>query len=508
MQSAPVRAVLGLTAAQLAVWTLLPFVFAISLPLDMTGDMLAWGHEWQLGYYKHPPLPAWMAELAFDALGNFGAFALSQICIAATYGFVFALAREIMDETRAAIGTLLLAGIFYFSLSSPEFNNNVAQMPLWAACAFTFYEALETRSWRWWLALGIAAGLGMLAKYSTALLLAAMLFWLVYERSARMALLSPVTYLAPLAALIVFSPHLIWLVHNDFPTLHYAQGRAGHAAGVLARGRSVLHFALAQLLDLAPALLVWAAILYFGRARPRDAERDETQRFLFVMGFGPLLLTVALSLCTGYGLRAMWAAPMWNLVGLSMMQAVRLEMPERALRRTIQATIALFVILPLAFVFSNFLGPQLRGRPARMAWPDRAMAQRFAADWTAQFHRPVGIVAGEPWIAGLVALRLSPRASVFSDADPAHAPWITSARIAQSGVLAVWRAKEDGAPPPELGRLANFRAMGVECFAWPRAHRAPPLRIGWGIVAPRAMIGAVAPIPATASCPAAKDDDG
>ena len=33
-------------------------------PLD-TVEWLAWGHEWQLGYHKHPPLAAWVADLAW-----------------------------------------------------------------------------------------------------------------------------------------------------------------------------------------------------------------------------------------------------------------------------------------------------------------------------------------------------------------------------------------------------------------------------------------------------------
>jgi 4-amino-4-deoxy-L-arabinose transferase-like glycosyltransferase len=502
------RAVDGLIAAQLAIWTLVPALLAISLPLDVVSDMLAWGHEWQLGYYKHPPLPAWLAEISFTTFGNLGPFLLSQIFIAATYVFVFALGRAMMDETKAAIGTLLLAGIFYFSLSSPEFNNNVAQMPLWAAAVFAFYKALQTRQARWWIALGIAAGLGMLAKYSTATLLAAMLFWLLYDRSARSALLSPATYLAPLVALIVFAPHLYWLVQNHFPTLHYAQARAGHAAGVMARLRAVLHFVLAQLLDLAPALLVWGAMLYFGRARQRDDEDGTTLRFLFVLGLGPVLLTIVMSLASGFGVRDMWAAPMWNLIGLLLVQSVRLERPDMALRRVVQCTLALLVILPLVFVFTNFIGPQMRGRPARMAWPDRAMAARLSADFQAQTGRPVDIVAGDSWIAGLIALRTSPRASVYTDADPAHAPWVTPQRIAQSGLLTVWRAKGDGAPPPELAAIPGMRAMGVECFAWPKAHRAASLRIGWGIVRPRGNLAAAAPPIPGAPCKSGKADDG
>ena len=46
-------------ALRTAFWTLLA-----STQLNGTFDLmewLAWGHQWQLGYPKHPPFPAWLA---------------------------------------------------------------------------------------------------------------------------------------------------------------------------------------------------------------------------------------------------------------------------------------------------------------------------------------------------------------------------------------------------------------------------------------------------------------
>ena len=59
-------AVLGL---HLVVWTLLPMLVSHNLQLDLAED-LALGREWQLGYWKHPPLPWWLADLAYRAVGD------------------------------------------------------------------------------------------------------------------------------------------------------------------------------------------------------------------------------------------------------------------------------------------------------------------------------------------------------------------------------------------------------------------------------------------------------
>ena len=61
--------VLGL---HLVVWTVLPILLCPNLQLDLVED-LALGKEWQLGYWKHPPLPWWIADLVYRLTGDVNA---------------------------------------------------------------------------------------------------------------------------------------------------------------------------------------------------------------------------------------------------------------------------------------------------------------------------------------------------------------------------------------------------------------------------------------------------
>src|SRR5215218_2553519 len=54
--------------ARTAFWTVVAVVGVPNAPLDLI-EWLAWGHEWQWGYPKHPPFPAWIAEV-FSWLGS------------------------------------------------------------------------------------------------------------------------------------------------------------------------------------------------------------------------------------------------------------------------------------------------------------------------------------------------------------------------------------------------------------------------------------------------------
>jgi 4-amino-4-deoxy-L-arabinose transferase-like glycosyltransferase len=472
-------------AAQIVIWTFIPRLFAISLPLDVVSDGLGWGHEWQWGYYKHPPLPSWTVEAFFDVLGDTGPFLLSQLAIGATFGFVYLLGREMMDARSALIGTLLLSGVYYFSIPTPEFNHNVAQMPVWAFASFAYFKASTGGRLRWWAMLGLAAGVAVLTKYASAVLFLAMLGHMLSTRKNASTLLTPGPYLALAVMAAVSAPHIVWLVQNRFPTLGYAVGRAGHSAGVLHRIVAPLRFLLSQLVTLLPCLLVAAAI---GLLRPSALRHlpsfsDENFRFLVFLGLGPVLITALLSLTTGFGIRDMWGAPMWNLTGLLLIYALFARAPAVSLSSLYAWVAALFVIMPLAYVLSTSLVPEWRNKPSRTQWPDRAMASTFSSAWMAETHRPLAIVASDGWLGGLIAMRLAPRASIFIDGDVRHAPWIDAARLKREGALVVWQTGAGDSPPADLA-LPGLKMMGVKSFSWPREPRAKPLRIGWGILAP------------------------
>jgi 4-amino-4-deoxy-L-arabinose transferase-like glycosyltransferase len=468
-----------LVCAQLLFWTLTPWLVASSLPLDVVSDGLSWGHEWQWGYYKHPPLPSWMAELSFDAFGSFGPFLLSQLAIAATYIFVFLLGRAFMPGRWAATGALLLAGVYYFSVPTPEFNHNVAQMPLWAAASYFYYRAWKSGALRWWAALGTVAGLGLLAKYSTGVLLAAMLAHFLTTPDARSRLSRAGPYIAVLISFAVVSPHLLWLLRTGFPTLHYAAGRAGNAGTLAGRIVAPVRFLFAQAIDVAPAILA-AAIGGLLFLRPAPSRPHEHLRFLLFLTLGPALLTCLISLATGLGARDMWGAPMWNLTGLVLVEAARTQWDSARLQRLAVCICGFFVVGLLAFLLTNVFVPERENRPSRIQWPAKDMSETFAATWTKLEHRSLEIVAADGWTAGLVAMDAQPRPSVWIDGSFAKSPWITPDRVAQDGALVLWRIHGDTKPP-----APGLCVMGVKAFAWPFTPRAKPLLIGYGIVPPR-----------------------
>ena len=55
--------------AHLLFWTVIPSLVKWNPSLDMV-EQIFWGHEWQLGYTKHPPLTSWCCEAMAVATGR------------------------------------------------------------------------------------------------------------------------------------------------------------------------------------------------------------------------------------------------------------------------------------------------------------------------------------------------------------------------------------------------------------------------------------------------------
>ena len=139
---------------------------------------------------------------------------------------VFHLGKDLMDEQRAAVGTLLLVGIAGFSWRSIEFNHNIAQMPFFVAAVWSIWQATVDRSTFWWVAAGICAALGFYAKLSMAVLLAPAVLWCLVDREARKSFATLGPWIAVIVFVILVLPLATWLASSEQGPLHYLAGRA------------------------------------------------------------------------------------------------------------------------------------------------------------------------------------------------------------------------------------------------------------------------------------------
>jgi 4-amino-4-deoxy-L-arabinose transferase-like glycosyltransferase len=245
----------------IALLLLLRVIMAAQLPLSADEAYYwLWSLHPALGYFDHPPMIAWLIRAGASLFGDtpFGVRLAGMVLSVPASWFVWrAAALVLKDKDRAGLAAL------FFNLTlmaSVELLAATPDMPsVVTSAAFVYFLARvqQMGDSRAWLGAGMAAGLGLLSKYSALFLGAGALFWLIVDRDARRWLLSPWPYLGAGLALAIFAPHLVWQSQHHWQTLLFQFGRIGGGHFTL---RFVAEFAAAQVGLASPLILLLMAV--------------------------------------------------------------------------------------------------------------------------------------------------------------------------------------------------------------------------------------------------------
>ncbi len=348
----------------------LALAWAIGLGIDES-YMVAAGREMAWGYFDHPPLSWWLSGGAARLLGTDSALAVRLPFIALfalTTGLMFGWTREMFGERPAlwAAVTLNMAPVLGLTTASWVLPDGPLVCAL-LGFGWCLWRALDRGEWRWWLLAGACAGLAMLSKYTAVLTFAGAL--VAIATLAPRWLARPHPWAAALVAALVFSPVLIWNATHGWASFAFQGARAGVRkldllAPLAALGGEAL-FLLPWLW--LPMALLWLAALRRGPSNPAPW-------FLAWLGFGPIVLFVAISLWSPRVLYH-WAAPGYLFLFplLGRWTADQLARGNRHVRRTLAGTAAfLLLAAPLAATELNLNLLKLPGDPLRQG-----------LDWTA-----------------------------------------------------------------------------------------------------------------------------
>ena len=198
------------------------------------------GHHLAWGYTDQGPLSPLLAR-AFDELGrgSLTVFRIPAMMAALASGLFGALAaRELGGRTFAQVLAVTLVGGGLFTLGAGHLVVTATfDFLVWVAIAFLVLRLLRTGEDRWWLVIGVVAGIGLLNKALPAVLILGIAVGLVLVPSARRHLRSPWLWIGGLVALALWSPYLIWQAKNGWPQLtisreiHAEYSQAGERIG-------------------------------------------------------------------------------------------------------------------------------------------------------------------------------------------------------------------------------------------------------------------------------------
>ena len=475
-------------AVHFVVWTLLPLLTSPNLQLDLAED-LALGKEWQLGYWKHPPLPWWMADLAYRIGGHVDAvYILGPLTVIACFAAVYLLAREIAGPVQALIATLTLEGIHYYNYSAVKFAHDQMQLPFWALTALFLYRGLTRRHALDWILAGAMLGLAFWSKYAAAVLGVSLALFVLLDPLARRALRTPGPWLMVLAFLVVIAPNAWWLVDSGFLPFEYLSERAKPAQHWYQFATIPLKWTASQIFFLHPALIVLAVTLFprLHKSEPQPPSARFARRYVTTLAFAPFVIVTLMALLSGRAPVSMWGYPFWSFLPLAAILWFGPVTDPQRLRVFAFGFLFVFIAGPTVFAGLEVSDRYFRERPKATEFPGQALADRMTREWREKTGTPLRYVAGTEFAVNNVAVYSPDRPSVVVHGQPRISPWVDMTDLKKRGALVLW---EEGLPSAYIDEWrATFGAQGEPAMLeLPRQTSRPsaPVRILYWIVPPR-----------------------
>ena len=177
------------------------------------------------GFVAYPPLTPFLERIQ---LGLFGV-STEGLRLFSVIGQAFAvfvtglMARELGGGRLAQVTAALCVALSPVPLfNGTEFQYTSFDFLWWVLIAYSVIRLLKSENPKWWLAIGVLSGLGLMTKYAIVFFLAGLLGGLLLT-PARRYLASWYFFGGSAIALAIFLPNLLWLAHHDFISYHFLQ---------------------------------------------------------------------------------------------------------------------------------------------------------------------------------------------------------------------------------------------------------------------------------------------
>lgn len=359
----------------LVIATALRIEALIVSPLNLYYDEAqywVWSRAFDWGYFTKPPMVAWaiaattalfgdaewavrLAAPVAQSVAAFGLFALGRSMYGAWAGFWSGFAWLVMP------GVWFSAGII---------STDAVLLPFWALALFCAWRLLQTRSFIWAMALGVAVGLGAQAKYAMLyfpLCLALAAYW---SQPVREALKRGRGVVSAFVALALFAPNIVWNAQHRFVTAEHTAANVGlDATPHLFNFDNLFEFLTGQFLVFGPILFLVLLALFWRSAQRTSALRDE-DRFLLAFIAPPLLLVSAVAFISranaNWAVTAYPAATVWVIGNLFV---------NKSARRVLAAALAINIVMGVIVVTATLnptIATRVKGIRSASAWDDTA----------------------------------------------------------------------------------------------------------------------------------------
>jgi 4-amino-4-deoxy-L-arabinose transferase-like glycosyltransferase len=418
-------------------WTTFHLIANASLDLHADSvEVYAWSRHLAAGYYKHPPLDAFVAALWFALFpaADWSFYLLGTTNAALALFAVDLIARRYLRGDKRLIALLLLLLTPFYQFHSERFGANQVLLWTWPLATFCFLRAFETRNIAWSAAAGTAAALAMLGKYYSAYLIASFIVAAAVHPRRWRYLRSSSPWVSCGVGLALLAPHLRWLVANDFAPFVYAAGvhRAATPSDLTV---NVAIYLISALAYVAVLVAVYLLAVRPGRQTLADAlwPSAPDRRMLVVLLIAQLLLPPATAPFLGMQITALWTMSAWFLLPIVLLTPSAVDLSRTDANRVALGvgamTIAALLVAP-GVAWVRHLNGTKQGREYY-----RLLSTKITEEWWRFTPTPLSIVQGHEELIGAVAF--------YSPAHPDALPglsvvsWINATELERKGWVQV-----------------------------------------------------------------------
>ena len=393
--------------AHLIIWTLIPSLTNKNLPLD-TIEALAWGSNLDWGFNKHPPMSAFLVEIFYQIFGaqDWAYYLLSQICVIISFFIIWNLSKEFLtNENYSFLSVLLLEGIYFYNYTTPEFNVYVCELPFWSLTVFYCWKGFQNNKYTDWILFGIFAAAGILSHYLFIYLLLSfdvLFLYMIYKKKINFK-----CFISLIPFLLIITPHLIWLVENDYTTITYGLHRTG------SEGQNFFNHIIHPLIFLGKQigiLIPFFFMLFFliNKFKTKFNFKDKKLLFLLAINIVPIILVFLTSMIMGVKIRTMWMTPFYLFFGVLVIYIFQSQIDLNKLKSFATAFIVLFIFSPFVYAYVS-----ITETDKRTDYPGREIAQKVQKEWDNKYNGSIEKVEGDEWYAGNLSYHLKSRPKWF-----------------------------------------------------------------------------------------------
>lgn len=189
-----------------------------------------WSQSLEFGYFSKPPLLAWIIAAGTELCGSDSEFCVrlsAPVIHLGTAVMIYLSAEKLFDKRVGFWAALLYATLPAVSLSSTIISTDVPLLFMWSVALYAYIRLWQEEKLVWAIVLGVSIGFGLNAKYAMVYFLGCALIHTLVEQQRITPPRQMLFWVAPLIAIVMLVPNLLWNLQNAFVTVSHTGGNIG-----------------------------------------------------------------------------------------------------------------------------------------------------------------------------------------------------------------------------------------------------------------------------------------